>query len=257
MLKTAPLYAPLASALLLGLAACGSKVKTHEGASTTARIAFQNDTNAANANGAMAPSYLGLKVVSIKLMADKDNCDTTVCPTIWVSEACEAHKSTESLGTASFSYLVPEPCADGKVAYLDFAQPTSALAARLNARPQAVVPGTYNYLQITFAEGPLQREALEFKAPGMNEPFAAKIKGLWAIESLKAREPLVIKEGDDVAIDVRYDLAGTVTAEADGSYCYRNETTTRCQSYPKFNISLHRQVQEKNASLLKDDRKDL
>src|SRR5689334_19865067 len=66
------------------------------GNSGTASLSMKNATEDSASLTTMTPTVFGLKIVSVRLMVEADNCNTTECPAIWLFPGCDYHESRKS-----------------------------------------------------------------------------------------------------------------------------------------------------------------
>lgn len=244
-MKKSNVFVFLAFASAIG-PACSKK---EEGKAANAALALTNDTAATALTGACAeghfaeqcftPSHYALKLLNVIVSPDEEGAQSGPAGLIWSNPGCPIQTTSSEIDEKTYDYdSVGNGCSDDSVATLfNFARPTDEVNAELNSQDHKILPGTYNYVQMTFCIGGTQGAYnAEFTADGMTEPYRLK-SGQCGISSVAANPPIVVGEGESVTIALSYDLQNIIYeghAESDPNFCYVSEdkTVVRCFDYP-------------------------
>lgn len=185
------------------------------------------------------PSHYALKLLNVTVSPDEQGAQTAPAGLIWSNSGCPVQANSTEIGDKTFDYeSVGDGCTDDSVATLfNFARSSDDVNTELNSQDHKILPGTYNYVQMTFCIGGTQGAYnAEFTADGMTEPYQLK-SGQCGISSVAATPPIIVGEGESVTIALNYDLQNIIYeghAESDPNFCYASEdkTVVRCFGYP-------------------------
>ena len=225
-----------ALSVLILLCGCGG---------ATVSVSMQNktaETQAAMAKGvrkvwgpsdgtAATPSAFQMKIVTIYLAEDAEvfhNDDGTVsyygnnkgktsriyqnpeCPETSDKSQCDVTPNSQYKGNAGFKYIEK---------FFDFAQTSEVVNGALNSQGRAVDAATYKYVRVEFAlsapeaEYPNTKWALATPQVVAERGLASVFRGVTLPirnESTGADEPLTLKRGETVVVNLAYDLVGSV-----------------------------------------------
>lgn len=220
------------------LFAAGCDKKKEKGDSTFASLAVANSTAAAlNLDeNKFTPTILGLKLIDVRIMQELDSTQHPA-PVIWYNPECGTASTTSTdVGDKEYEYTQSPGCDVTKITnYFDFARPTAEVNAELNSQPNKVYPETYKYVSISWCEGTMLADSIEFQADGMDSPAYAPTGGCGQL-SAEAVPPIIISEGETVTISLDYSIKGLVSDQGSGASCWVSEDTLtkRCISLPTF-----------------------
>ncbi len=239
-------------ALAAGISSACSKKE--EGKAANAALALSNDTAATTlttadcpeghfAEQCFTPTRYALKLLNVIVSPDEQGAQSAPAGLIWSNPGCPIQTSSSEIDEKTFDYeSVGDGCTDDSVATLfNFARPTEDVNAELNSQDHKILPGTYNYVQMTFCiGGPQGTYNAEFTADGMTEPYQLK-SGQCGISSIAADPPIVVGEGESVTIALSYDLQNVIYeghSESDPNFCYVSEdkSVVRCFDYPTYMV---------------------
>jgi len=231
--------------------------------SAEAKLQFENQTTAAHSarwspgSALLADgTSLRIKLLNVSITEDVDPVtldNVGVTSNIWVNPECGGDVSScdvAGMDPSSTHHITQ---------FFDFAQPTEAVNAALNAQHAKIDPGTYRYARITFCravggQNVASSPTLMWKAPGMPGELAFT-SGDCGRTSQPFATPMQIEVGDTVQVTLGYDLDEAIVVgapdrtsrasleghvEADGTphfyrACFDIDPTTRaCMDFPDF-----------------------
>lgn len=193
----------LATGCSQGRATASLAMRNATGSGTASRLAAAAGPSAPMAGDAtfVAFSRLDLKLVAVYLAEDVDP------------------QTQDNIGQTAMIYLNPECAGDISgcgpastyahqvTTFFDFAQPSAAVNAALNAQQNAIEPATYRYARMEFCKyGPGEEPNLRWQVPGMSAP-ATGLFNTCGVTSQPFATPLTLKDGDTVVVELAYDLS--------------------------------------------------
>lgn len=210
----------LTIALVLTLSACGTKVGTG-----AVNVEFTNQTSGAreaemrsvgirgilDSLSLQASTLLGvtptiykLTLVSFYMVEGKDPVtlnNTGAGAHIWISKNCDSDLTYCAVNPANANGYIPD--------YFDFARPSSVVNAEFNSykrdtKDSQLSAGTYNYIDMDFTGKSTDGDTTPNFKFGTTTENTARTQ-TYAV-SIKLAEPLVLKEGESITVNLAYSL---------------------------------------------------
>ncbi len=231
---------------LLTTTGCKKKEEKEKGAAAKASLSMSNGTGLriAETEGCegeaiecWTPSVYGLKILNVYASPDEEGAISGPAGLIWNNAACGTLTTTSEIEEKEFDYDYMDDCSDADVEdYFELARDSEEVNEELNSQQYKILPGTYNYVQMTFCVGGSDTKNAQFQAEGMSESFEVE-SGTCGISSAKADPAIVVGEGESIVVDLTYDLTNIIvrygTVDADNCYVSDDESVVRCFGFPK------------------------
>jgi hypothetical protein len=237
----------------IALNGCGKEDEKKSGDPVSAQLALKNGTGLSllqddecptfsdgyQPSECWTPSAYGLKILNVTVSPDEEGAKTGPAGTIWMNEACKTATAEAELEEDVFyeyDYMAEDCSVDQVEEFFDLARTTEEVNAELNSQAHKILPGTYNYVQVSFCIGTPSSENAQFQAEGMSQPYQVT-SGVCGISSAKATSPIVVKTGETVTISLTYDLTNAIYTGAseesnDSCYVSADGAVNRCFGFP-------------------------
>jgi hypothetical protein len=231
----------------LALVGCGKKTKKGEAANASFQFANSTsllldadcpDLGDGPVAECLTPTTYGIKILNVIISPDEKGALSGPAGLIWVNKDCNVETRASEINEKEYEYHSASSCKDVDVdSYFELARSTEKVNKELNSQQYKILPGTYNYVQLTLCMDGPESKSGHFQTEGMSEPYEF-VWGTCGISSAKANPPIVVGEGESITVSLAYDLtnsAYTSNADANTDYCYVSDdkTISRCVTFPK------------------------
>lgn len=222
------------TALLL-LSAC-SKEKG-KGSSGNARLTLENQgTSLAAADiQSNTPNYFGVKLIAVSLQTDDDVSSTGHGSSIYLNPACGDATLKSTIDDKEYTYVgIPSCSTDQIPEFFNLARSSDEVNAELNSQALPVLPGTYKFVRVSLCQGTPTVPNVRFGLEALDSTLEIIYPGC-SVSSIEMDPPLVVNSGDNIVVNLAYDLEGIITSSegASGSHCEAgSDGLTHCVSFP-------------------------
>jgi hypothetical protein len=230
----------------------GCGMETEAGKSANAKLALANGTGTGSAladatcpdlgggfrgDTCYTPILYGMKILQVYVSTDAQGATTSPAGLIWANPDCPLTTSTSEKDGKSYDYESASGCDEtGVTTFFELARPTAEVNAALNSQPHKLLPGTYNYVQMSFCIGGAKTKNVQFQTSDMASPYQVTSNAC-GITSAKADPPITVGEDASVTVSLSYSLTNVIYTKAEmdnPAECYSSENgaTLRCFGFP-------------------------
>lgn len=190
------------------LVACGPE----EGDEGTVNLVFEDETDSSLYLGEtvtnLLPDVFKMKFYDIRLGTVENNGGATdVITSIWAQKGCESSATEQEIDGKMYEVHNADYCTESDDAdWIDLTSSSEEINAIFNNAMLPVPPASYNYLGISTCKMLSPKEGYvnyEFKAGDMPEALSgSQCQASW----IKSENPIVVAEGQEVSVAVKFDL---------------------------------------------------